>query len=335
MLFGPFHQDRPHALLPVPLLVFLLWPGQGTGGAGPLAAIAAAQGQCVWGMPLYQPLRWLLEAWPWAAPLLSLILIVGVGVSLTRMTNDNELHTRRNRFSLFLVPVCLALLPFGLYPGPVLAGSWAAIEGVHLALRTTANQRVGAALFDAGLLVGVASLFYLPYAFLTVVIWATLAVTRPFNLREQLLSPIATAAMLLLGWGVVHFVAADLWDPIASLHFPATLDAPVEAHWLHRVILIAAATVFAVAIAIAFASVYSHSVMREKNLRASALSFCFAMALLALFAWWLDQRIPPALLAIPASLLITYPLLQARKRLWPEAALWSLFLLALWARWFG
>lgn len=333
MLTGFFRQDRPVAYLPLPLLVLLLWPGAGTLPDGP--GLADVTGQMVTGMPLHAPVRWLLELGPWAGALLSALMATGLAHGINRMANDAELYERRNHLPVVLLPLLLALLPFGLVPDPAFTGMWAVAWALGRTWTATGRPHILSALFDAGLLLGLASLFYLPYTFLVVVVWATLAVTRPFTLREYLLPAAGMAAVLFLGWGVVHFVAPGHWQPVASMHFPAGTPGPLPPHWMYGVILTAVLGALALSVVVSFGRVYSHSVMREKNLRASFLAFACAMGLLALFAWWLDRRVPPALLAVPGALLLAFPLLGAKHRAWADAALWALVLLVGWARWAG
>lgn len=335
MLTRFFRQDQPTAYLPFPLLVLLLWPGAGTGGGWPFKAGMDAADQVVTGMPLYGPLQWLMGLGPWVAFGLSLVLLLGATYSLNRMANDTELFDRRNHLPVLLFPLLLAISPFGLVPGPALLGAWAMVWALARTWTSLGRKNVLSALFDAGLLLGIAGLFYLPYAFLVVVIWATLSVTRPVQWREYALPLIGMAVMLFLGWGAAHFIAPGSWQPVASMHFAPETPAVPEAHWMYNVIRVAVLSVLAVSVMFSFASVYAHSVMWEKNIRASFLAFAFAMGLLALFAWWLDRRVPPVLLALPAALLLTYPLLQAKRTAWADAAIWSLLLLACWARWAG
>jgi hypothetical protein len=335
MLTRFFRQDHPTAFLPIPLLLLLLWPGAGTGAAGWSAAATAALDHTVRGMPLYLPFRWLMALAPWVTVAVAVLWVCGLAYSLNRMANDAELYDRRNHLPVLLLPLLLALMPFGLMPGPAFMGGWFVVRALGIAWTTTDRKGILSPLFDAGLLLGLASAFYLPYIFLIVVIWATLAVTRPFHWREHVLPAIGVAVMFFLCWGLVHFIDPGAWQPVASLHFPADTPKPPQAHWMYGVVLTAVLLALAVAVALSFASVYARSVMREKNIRASFLAFAFAMGLIALFAWLLDGRIPPVLLALPAALLLTYPLLQGRGSAWTEAAAWSLLLLAGWARWMG
>lgn len=334
MLSSFFRRDRPLALLPLPFLVLLLWPGAGITDRWPYARASGSAEHMVEGMPLYQPVRWLMGLSPWAALLMSVLLVTGVAFSLVRVANDTGLHERRNYLPAVLLALLLGLLPFGLLADPALLGMWPVVWALGRTWRAIGRQELGMALFDAGLLLGLASLCYLPYGFLIVVIWSTLSVTRPPGLREFILPALGLATMLFLAWGTIHLLQPGLWDPKGSLHFGNPPPLPAM-HWMHRVVLTSVLAVLGIALIVSVTRVYVRSVMREQNIRASLLAFCFAMALLALFAWWLDGHVPPALLAVPGSLLLTFPLSVVKKQAWADAALWSLLLLACWARWAG
>ncbi|MBS1945895.1 MAG: hypothetical protein JST98_12045 [Bacteroidetes bacterium] len=337
MLTRHFRQDRPTAYLPVPLLLLLLWPGAGTGGASYFSLADLPAREMVEGMPFHRPVQWLLALSPWAALAVSVAIIFGVAYSLDRLANNAELYVRRNHLPALLFPLLLALAPFGLLADPAMVGLWPVLWALGLLWRAVGRANIRGALFDGGLLLGLASLFYLPYGFLIVVLWATLAHTRPLNFREYVLPVAGMAAVLATGWGLVHFLAPGTWHPAASLHFPKDVLAPKEAHWMYRIVLTAVLGALALAAIISFGAMYGRSVLREKNIRASFLAFAFAMALLACFAWWLDRRIPPVLMAAPGALLAATPLLQPQQRgaTWADAVPWALLLLACWARWAG
>ncbi len=331
MLTKLLRQDRPVLIFLGPLLVLLLFPGAGGLGA-PWAE--PAHGFAPWmakGMPLYLPVAWLLAVNPWIAIATSMALVTLVGHRMDRTGNDSEVFERRNHLSSMLLPLLLALLPHGLAPGPALVGALPMLFAISKPWTTMNRAEAPGKLFDAGLLLGLAALFYLPYAFLVVVVWATIAVTRPFHWREYVLPAVGGAAVLFIGWGVAKLAFPGVWNPVASFHFGDNAPLHVQ-HWMNRVILLGILAVLAVTVLFNFQSVYARSIIRVQNIRASFLAFAFAMSLLALFAWWLDRRIPPALLAVPASMFLAFPLLHAKRTAWADAALWSLFLLALWAR---
>lgn len=333
MLIKLFRQDRPTALFLLPVLLLLLWPGIGSMGisfstTGLLAGVPK-------GMPFYAPIRDLLGITPWLALVLGILLLFGLSHRLDRSANDAELFDRRNHMPALLFPVLLALMPRGMVPGPAFMGAWPILWALTRTWTSMGRMNLLSRLFDAGLLMGIAGLFYLPYTFLIVVLWATLAVNRPFHWREYVLPLLALGVMLFLGWGICHFIDPTLWDPIGSMRALIPAPAPLELHWMYRLLLMVVLGILLIATVVTFYVVYARSVMRMKNMRASLLAFVFAMGLLALFAWWLDDRIPPVLIAMPAAVLLSFPFLQGRRIAWVEAGLWALLALALWGRWVG
>jgi len=170
MLASLFRSNQPAVLLAVPVLVGVLF------GAQLFAPIPPRP----MAMPLVELVDHLIGGSAWARNALSLLLVMAVSVQLAMLVNDMELMDRRNHFPAFLFPVLLAALgPHVLY-GPALLGMPLVIAALRRTWSISNHGRALGALFDAGSLLGIASLFYLPYAFLVVVVWASVSVIGPF-----------------------------------------------------------------------------------------------------------------------------------------------------------
>lgn len=330
MLTKALRQDRPVLILLCPLLVLFLWPGSGAEGlpwnGGALAPWMTR------GMPLFRPVAWLLALHPLSAMAVSMLCVTVLGHRLDRVGNDSELFERRNHLSSMLLPLLLGLLPHGLVPGPAMVAALPMLLAVSRPWHAMSRPEAPGRLFDAGLLLGVAALIYLPYAFLVVVVWASLAVTRPLQWREYVLPGLGMGAVLFLGWGVVRLCFPGTWAPAWSMYWPEQPPPVMPMHWMFRVALLTFLGVFGLAVLYTFRSVYARSIIRVQNIRASFLAFTFTMGLLALFSWWLHHRVPATLLAVPAAMLGAFPLLHARRTGWPDAAWWCLLLLVFWER---
>lgn len=329
MLIRLFRQNQPLLLLLLLPLVAVLWPGAGPAVADPFLSMPA-------GMPLYRPVQRLLTLGPWVFLVAGALIVVGVSIVLNIVVNGAELFERRNYLPALLFPILLALAPHGLVPDPALPGLVFVLWGLGRVWAMQGRTQVLGTLFDAGLLFGLGALFYLPYAFLVVTAWASLTVMRPVVWREYLMPLLGLACMLVMGWGGWHLFAPGQWDPVGSMRTADTLPWGLGAgHWMYTLVLVVVMGILCLAGAYSFAAIYGRSIMKEKNVRSAFLAFVFAMGLVALFAWLIDGRIPGAVLAMPLAVLLSYPLAQARSIAWAEAGLWSLLLLALWARWMG
>ncbi len=325
MLVKFFRQNQPLVLLALVPLMLLLWPGA-TPAANPLVRYAP-------GMPGYAALRLLFGTAGWVLPVVALLLVGGLAVQLNYTLNESELFERRNHLPALLLPLVLGLFPQGLVPDPAFAGMPFALWALRRLWAHQGDVRTLGPLFDAGLLIGLATAFYLPYAFLVVVLWSSLAVMRPFHWREYLVPVLGLGLMVFLVWGTLQVTAPGAWNVAASWRPavpPEKLNAP---HWLRGILLLALALLFLVSGIFAFAAGYARGIMREKNTRASFLAFSFTCGLLALFNWFTEGRVPPVLVAIPVAAFISWPLLQARRILWAELGVIAILALGAWGRW--
>ena len=325
MLVKYFRQNQPAILVLLLPLLLLLWPG-----ASP---VADPVGRFAPGMPGFAALRLLFTSSGWVLPVAGFIIIAGLSLQLNFTVNESDLFVRRNHLPALLLPLILALFPQGLVPDPQLAGMPFVLWAMRRLWATQSDTRMLGPLFDAGLLIGLAAMFYLPYAFLVVVLWSSLAVMRPFHWREYVVPLLGLTLMLFLLWGALHVFAPGVWDPSASwrpANPPAKLAAP---HWLRGVLLSALAVIFLASGGFVFAAGYARGIMREKNTRASFLAFTFTCGLLALFNWLVEGRVPPVLVAVPVAVFLSWPLLQAKRIAWAEVGVIAIIALGAWGRW--
>ncbi|MEO8589573.1 MAG: hypothetical protein ABI432_09405 [Flavobacteriales bacterium] len=326
MLAGLFRSNQPGVLLALLVLVPLLF------GPTLLVPYAAASPA----MPLTGMLEAVLAWAPWTQGVIGMVLIMAVSVQLTLLVNDTELMERRNHLPAFLFPVLFAAFSRHVPFDPALAG----MPLVILALRRTWSMtNTGGALgvlFDAGLLLGLAALFYLPYAFLVVVVWASASVIRPFQWREYVVPFVSCTVVFYMAWAVLHLLGHDHWHPlhtIAHTAGPGRASAgPIEPQ---RAILYAVLAPLLLVAAVIFGAGYQRSVMREKNLRSSFLAFVVALGVLIILVGALNKAFPPVLLATPLAVFAGYGLLGTRRAWLSETAAFALLGLGLWAQWAG
>lgn len=327
MLVNYFRQNQPVVLFALLPLVLLLWPGA---AAPPWETLALEPS----GMPLYHAFRSLCPPGSWSLHVLGLLLVLGVALQLNYTMNASELFARRNFLPALLLLVLLSLFTRGLAPEPALVGMPFVLWAIRRLWASQGDHRVIGPLFDAGLLIGLAALCYLPYVFLVVVFWSSISVMRPFHWREYLMPVLGAFAILALAWSITFLWHPWPWEPVSAFLKPLQpvqlLPAP---HWLWRILLLLVGLAFLVATVPVFASGYARGIMREKNTRASFLAFSFAFGLLAGFSWLLRGTIPPVLIALPFAVLFSWPLLQAKRTTWAELGVLGLLLLGLWARW--
>jgi len=326
MLARLFRSNRPAVLIGVAVLVPALF-------LPALWNMVPASGSS---MPLYSLLAALSLHVTWLPGLLQLLLVLLLALQLAMLANDAELLGKRTHLPALLFPLILAAVASSSVLEPALVGMPLVLAAMRRTWAIAMAKRVLAPLFDAGLLIGLASLFYLPYAFLLAVVWASVSVIRPFHWREYVLPLVGTALPIYLVWAVLSLQGVSPWQPMFTVvgQVAAGLRANELAsvlRWSLRIVLVLLSAVAMVRFLVA----YQSGIMREKNVRASFMALFFALVVIMVGVRALDGSYPAVLLATPLAIFAGYALLSDRRAWLSELTVGVLLGTALWVQWTG
>ncbi|MCC6724835.1 MAG: hypothetical protein IT258_10020 [Saprospiraceae bacterium] len=138
------------------------------------------------------------------AHIVAMVLLMGQGYLVNLIGINYRLSNEINLFpGLFYVWCCCAIPDF-LYLSPVLLGNTFLIIALYQIFDTYKNPACADKIFNAGLWLGVASLFYFPFAFFLIVLLAALSILRTFNLQELLMIVVGMLLPYLLV-GIYYF----------------------------------------------------------------------------------------------------------------------------------
>lgn len=322
MLAAFFRSNQPAVLVSAPLVAAALF-------APSFWHQPVAEGPL---MPVAELVQRALGDRAWAHGMLGIVLITAVAMQLAVLINSLELMERRNHLAVLSFPVVLAgVCGPGAYD-PALLGLPLVLFALRRSWSISNTGPALAALFDAGLLLGLASLCYLPYALLLAVLWSSTSLIRPFAWREYLLPVLAVAVVFGLTWITLHLAGLTPWRPLHTVMSeamqPAVLwDAAARKGFVS---LLALVVLFAAA---AFAGSYAHSVMRGKNLRLALLALTLALAAVIALLGLMHGGFPAVLAALPLGVLVAYPFLKPKRGWLAELALSGMTGLAVWVRW--
>lgn len=121
------------------------------------------------------------------AHIIAMLLLMVQGYLVNLIAINHRLSNEVNLFpGLFYVWCCCAIPDF-LYLSPVLIGNTFCLIALYQIFETYKNPACADKIFNAGLWMGVASLFYYPFVFFLIVLLAGLSILRAFNLQELLM----------------------------------------------------------------------------------------------------------------------------------------------------
>lgn len=323
MLVQLFRSNRPGVLLLLLLLVPALFRPH----------LLAAAPDLSTGMPLARLFGWLFGLGRWVHGAVVLALVAILAIQVTVLMNETELAVRRNHLPGLLVPLAVALAISPGAAGAAFLGTPFVIWAMHRTWSISSGGKALGALFDAGILIGLAALCYMPYAFLLVVVWASVSVIRPFQWREYLVPFLGVVVSFYLAWGVHHLLDTPSWDPLRTVA-ASTIGpgrTPDGYGWTVGLVLVPLMFISM----LRFTEYYGRGVVREQNIRSAFIALVLTLVLLAVLVQLITGLFPVAVVAIPGAVLATFAFLGTRRAWVGEATVLCLLVLAIWSQYTG
>lgn len=324
MFAKAFRSNRPAVLL----VLLVLLPALFLPGWWKMTTVPANN------MPLFAMVVGLCQQLTWLPGLLTMLVVAICSIQLSAIANRTELLGPRGYLPALLFPLFLAVLSPNRVLEPALLGMPFVLAAMGRTWSIASNPKVLGALFDAGVLLGIAALFHLPFAFLVVVAWASVSVIRPFHWREYVLPLVGVAVPLYLAWVLQRLTEPTDWHPLYTVlsDLPAaarSIAITLPTLWTMRLLLL----LFVPGSFVAYSDLYQHSVMREKNLQASFMAFFFASGVLIAVSSFMEGSFPAVLLAAPYAVFAAHALRGPRSGWLSEAGVLALLALGLWIQW--
>ena len=319
-LAAPFRTDQPLVLALLAPVIVLLWWQQ---FALPPQQVPAG------GMPLFAALAAGTAPWPWLRGLAGVAAVAWLAPLLASTANNAEFFDRRNR-----LPAIFFILLMGLVSGPLFApalcGMLPLLFGLRRAWALQGRSNVLGHLFGAGMLIGVAALFYMPYAFMVVAVWAAVSVMRPFDAREYAMPLAGTALTFYFCWGIMRLTGLRAMHPLAAI--TDTVHAALPTGRALIVIVLVVLPLFLLGV-LGYVRSYQGSIMRERNSRLAFLALCWSLLAVIALELIIHRTFPIVLLALPFAVLFTYPTLITRRTWLAEVAVLALLVIGCVVQW--
>lgn len=320
VLAAPFRTDQPIVLfLLLPVMTMLWW----------VQPLHPASVGSVHSMPLFRALGGATAHAPWLQGALAIAVAAGLAVLLASTANNAELFDRRNRMPALLFVLLLGTVPGPLFQ-PALIGALPLVFAFRLVWAIQGRPTVIGALFRSGMLVGLAALFYFPYAFMVVPVWAAVSVARPFNWREYAMPLAGTLLVFYFCWGVLRLGG---WTPMEPVRSMVPAAHPALSGGRKAVLLLLVLVPLALSAVLGFFRSYQRAIMRMRNTRSAFLALCWSLLAIIGLEMWVNGTFPVALLSMPLSVVLSYPLMNMHRAWLAEMALLALLALGCAAQW--
>ncbi|MFI5148780.1 MAG: hypothetical protein ACHQRM_03540 [Bacteroidia bacterium] len=208
MLITSFRSYTPISLLKIPVLGLFLW------FFSVLYRFTPDESSINQASPLLLYFHSALAGLYYVNIFLSLLLSLGSAFLLNYIVNQHSLLSKKTYLPALLYLVYNACCGEFLHLHPGSFSNLLIIAACHQLFNTYRKDSANAEVFNAGLLIGLASLIYLPSMLLFLFVWITLIIYRPFIWQEYVLALLG----FLLPWS--FFFVYYFWnDQIQTIWF--------------------------------------------------------------------------------------------------------------------
>lgn len=278
-------------------------------------------------MPLYDLLAKPVANIPWLSTFIALLLLIAEAFLLNYIVNENEVLAKKTALPGLFYIVFMSMTTDMLQLHPLLFSNLFLMFALNKILNSYRKDIAFSQVFDAGLLISLATLFYFPNAIFFPVIGVALVIFRPFLWREWVISFIGVLVPYI--FVVTFYFWKDALDYLLydKMFFPMVFK---KATPLLSQTFYILASVLGMIVLLSFGKLFNGlSGGAQKTKKALVL-----MIWLLSFAG-LSLLLAPSLslkyfciLMIPLSIICSNYFIRARKELWAEL-LFVIFMITL------
>lgn len=198
MIFNLIKSRQPISFVLFPLLVIALWLP---------AFLSEPEHTFTNLMPLYELFVSVVGGSGKLALIIGVLLVVAEGLLLNRIIDTHKILPERNNLVAFFYILFSSIHTSFLYANPVLLANLFIILALGQLLTIYNQKSVLKEVFNASVLISIASLFYFPSILMILLIWATFIIIRPLEWRNYILSLLGP---LLVGiWLASYYFLTD------------------------------------------------------------------------------------------------------------------------------
>lgn len=242
--------------------------------------------------------------------LFSLLLVFAQSLLVNSLVNNAKVFNNGTYVPAIIYALLASLFPEFLFVSPVSLATLFLILAIGKALKLYKQHHAIGGIYDMSFLIGIASLFYMPFILLLLLVFVALAVMRSFNWREWVAGLLGflsiyflTGTWFFLTDGLKEFLHLHFFPPSSTVIFDSRLGLYVVGGFT-AVLVVAASFVFLL-------NFLKSTIHTRKFL--TLMGWTIVLLVLSVFlgsGFSLNHFVA---LSVPLCLLISYLLLTIRK----------------------
>ena len=309
MLLKFAKSNQPVIVILIPLIGLIIW-------YNPLSLSQNIQSTSQTAMPLYSLLHSILQPHIFVSKLVGLVLFLSISFYLNHLNTKYIFIAERTYLPsiIYITIVCIHINFKNLYPA--IPATLFLLISIDRLFDSYKEEKLTYNVFDSGMLIGIASLFYFNMIFFIVFFWAALIIVRQFYWREWI--------YILMGISIPYLLLFSFYY-MTNRSFEDIFQAINDNFLVHHKVLLNKIQYIAggyILLLLLLASQYIIRIFPSKKILARKSFNLFLVAFLVSMAIYLF--IPSAsnemifITTIPVSFLISQYFIRPRKLRWLE-----------------
>lgn len=160
--------------------------------------------------PLYTLLIKIFEGRPFAATIFSMLMVIAIAIYLVNFNTRLFFINERTFLPASLYVLLSAYIPDNQVFNPVLPASFLLLVAIDRLAVSYRKQGIAFSLFDASMLIGLASLFYTNIIWFYILILIGISLFRTFSVRELLISLAGLLTPLIILYSFYYLTGRDI-----------------------------------------------------------------------------------------------------------------------------
>jgi hypothetical protein len=301
--------NQPFTLVLIIIIGLIIW-------YNPLLKYQSLHEASTASMPLYSVLQTILQSHIIFSKLLGFILFLGISFYLNHLNTKYIFISERTYLPSIIYIIIVSITIYNKNFYPTLPATLFFLIAIERLFDTYKDEKLSYNVFDAGLLIGIASLFYFSILFFIVFFWAVLLMIRKFYWREWLYVLMGAAVPYIFLFSFYYLTNRD-----NEIIFHAIKDNFIVHNNINlsKIQLIAG---FYIILLLLLSSQYIIQIFPSKKIFARKSFNLFLIAfLLSLLIYFFIPCVSIELIfigSIPLSFLISHFFIRPRKSRWIE-----------------
>lgn len=306
MLVGTFRDARLAILILVPFITIAVWL--------PAFFIDAPSHLREFQMPLFKVIVLLFGLPGWLLNIFAILLISAQAIYFNIVINNNEVLYKDTNLPALFYPLVISFMPELLWLHPILFVNLIMIFTLNRLFSTYKHTNPLNRFFDVGFLVTLASMFYFPAILLIFLVFASIAIMRPFVWREWVVSVVGL--LLPFFFVSVYYFWIDKLEHFWLKVIPSQMTNVFLLTGFYAYVSTAAVAATAIILILAIITLrsnFSKNAIRTRDYQKIIISFLF----ISIVVYILTEdtfSYSITITALPVSILMAYYFLTIRRK---------------------